>query len=130
MVVKRETDGRGRIFFKRILFSEVANYLIASKLVPVSRQLSKKITCYVRRSYPLRRSWRCVLQRWNLICNASCLMDDCKADGRSVHRLGIRMRHAKRQAASSESRSRTARQAPYPRGRVKRRSAVPGSLPG
>src|SRR6267378_4814345 len=97
------------------------------KPVPVSSQVSKKITWYVRRSYLLRRSWRCVPQRWNLIHNASCLMEDCKADGRNVHRQGIRMRHAKRQASSSESKSRTARQSPSPRGRVTRRSAGPDS---
>src|SRR5882724_3456860 len=100
------------------------------KLLPVSSQLAKKITCYVRRSYLLRQLWQCVLQRWNLIRNASCVMEDCKADGRSVHRQGKRMRRAKRRASWYESKSRTAHQAPSPGGRVKRRWAVPDFLPG
>src|SRR6266705_2310274 len=90
------------------------------KLVPVSSQLSKKITCYVRRSYLLRWSWRCALQRWNLGRNASGVMEDCKADGRSAHRQDKRMRHAKRRASSYESKPRTVRQAPSPRGRTHR----------
>src|SRR5258707_13830441 len=130
IVRKIATDAPARIFFKRILFLLSRQLPHRYETGSLSSQLSQKITCYVRRSYLLRRSWRCVLQRWNLGRNASCVMEDCKADGRSAHRQGIRMRHAKRRASSYESKPRTVRQAPSPRGRVKRRSAVPDSSLG
>ena len=59
----------------------------------------------VRRFYSLRRSRRCVLQRWNLSRNVPSVMEACKADGRSIHRQGKRIRRAKRRASSSESKS-------------------------
>src|ERR1700757_207594 len=46
--------------------------------------------------------------------------------GRSAHRQGKPMQHAKRPAFSSGPKSQTVRLSPFPRGRARRRWAAPG----